>query len=126
MRDPSEHSRRQRKHGRLRRKAATTTAAVLRSRAAGYGQSRQRRTLAHHGPSGVKAVAKAASATSAAASRRPRKRAPRRLVGDRSLTGALPARKLGDIVAQLARSLAADGAVNDYADAGVRENFAQA
>ncbi len=45
---------------------------------------------------------------------------------DRSLTGALPARKLGDIVAQLARSLAADGAVSDYADAGVRENFAQA
>lgn len=47
-------------------------------------------------------------------------------MGDRSLTGALPARKLGDIVAQLARSLAVDGAVSDYADAGGRGNFAQA
>ena len=47
-------------------------------------------------------------------------------VGDRGLTGALPARELGDIVAQLARSLAADAAVSDYADTDVRENFAQA
>ncbi len=37
---------------------------------------------------------------------------------------ALPARELSDIVAQLARSLAADAAVSDYAD--VRENFPQA
>ncbi len=47
-------------------------------------------------------------------------------VGDRGLTGALPARELSDIVAQLARSLAADAAVSDYAYPDVRENFAQA
>ena len=47
-------------------------------------------------------------------------------MGDRGLTGALPARKLGDIVAQLARSLAVDGAVSDYADADVRGNFGRA
>jgi hypothetical protein len=48
------------------------------------------------------------------------------LVGDRGLTGAVPPRELGDIVAQLARSLAADAAVSDYAGTDVRENFAQA
>ena len=46
-------------------------------------------------------------------------------VGDRGLTGALPARELGDIVAQIARSLAADAAVSDYVDTDVRESFAQ-
>jgi hypothetical protein len=49
-----------------------------------------------------------------------------RLAGDRGLSGALRARELGDIVAELARSLAADSAVSDYASTDVRENFAQA
>ncbi len=45
------------------------------------GQSGQRRSLAQHGPSGLRAVAGAASAASAAASSPPRKRAPRRRQG---------------------------------------------
>ena len=47
-------------------------------------------------------------------------------VGDRGLTGALPARELSDIVAQLVRLLAAEAAVSDYAGTDVGENFAQA
>ena len=62
-------------------KAATRSSVGAVRPAAGIGQSRQRRTPAHHGPSGLKAVVKAASATSAAASCRPRKRAPGRRRG---------------------------------------------
>ena len=51
------------------------------SEAAACGQSRQRRTLAQHDPSGLRAVAGAASATSAAGGSPPRKRAPRRRRG---------------------------------------------
>ena len=51
------------------------------ARTAAFGQSRQRRTLAQHDPSGLRAVAGAASATSAAAGSPPRKRAPRRRRG---------------------------------------------
>ena len=51
------------------------------SRTVPSGQSGQRRSLAQHGPSGLRAVAGAASATSAAASSPPRKRAPRRRRG---------------------------------------------
>ena len=50
---------------------------MTRPRVTGAGQSRQRPTLAQHGPSGLRAVARAASATSPAAARPPRKRAPR-------------------------------------------------
>jgi uncharacterized protein (DUF169 family) len=39
------------------------------------------------------------------------------------LTCALPARELGEVVARLARSAAADAAVSAYAAADVRENF---
>jgi len=46
--------------------------------ATAFGQSGQRRSLAQHGPFGLRAVAGAASATSAAASSPSRKRAPRR------------------------------------------------
>ena len=45
------------------------------------GQSGQRRTFAQHGPSGLRAVAGAASTPSAAASSPPRKRPPRRRQG---------------------------------------------
>ena len=39
------------------------------------------------------------------------------------LTCALPARELGDIVARLTRSLAADAAVSAFADEDLRQNF---
>jgi uncharacterized protein (DUF169 family) len=42
------------------------------------------------------------------------------------LTCALPVRRLADIVARLARSVAADDAVGAYADADIRENFTRA
>ena len=42
------------------------------------------------------------------------------------LTCALPAHELPGIVARLQRSLAADAAVSAYADADIRQNFAQA
>jgi hypothetical protein len=42
------------------------------------------------------------------------------------LTCALPVRRLADIVARLARSVAADAAVGAYADADIRENFTRA
>ena len=49
--------------------------------AAAVGQSGQRRTLSQHGPSGLRAVAGAASATSAAAGSPPRKRTSHRRRG---------------------------------------------
>ena len=64
------------------------------------GQSRQRRTLAQHGPSGLRAVAGAASATSAAAGSPPRKRAPRRR---RGRPGRDAERRLCDTRAKRAR-----------------------
>ena len=62
-------------------KAATIATPMPSWCTAALGQSGQRRSLAQHGPSGLRAVAGAASATSAAASSPPRKRAPRRRRG---------------------------------------------
>ncbi len=50
--------------GSCKRQSSSTAAG---GRTAGTGQSRQRRTLAEHGPSGLRSVAGAAAATSAAA-----------------------------------------------------------
>ena len=53
------------------RKRATMPMPSLLLSATAVGQSRQRRTLAQHGPSGLRAVAGAASATPAAVAARP-------------------------------------------------------
>jgi hypothetical protein len=67
-----------RRHCRSSTNAATTLMPQHHRGAAEIGQAGQRRTFAQNGPSGLRAVAGEASATSAAASSPPRKRSPRR------------------------------------------------